>query len=135
MLSGRILALDPGEVRTGIAISDPGRTIARPYAIVESKTLIPDLKRIVEEEAVEEALFGVPKTLSGEIGFQARWVLDVLKGLTEALPEVRFVQWDERFTTRMARSGGGSRRVDDVAAAYMLQEYLDMRRGKHGTIQ
>jgi putative Holliday junction resolvase len=66
--------------------------------------------------------------LGGDVGFQARKVLDRLDALQSELPGVRFVEWDERLTTRMAvaeaKRGG---RVDHLAAARMLQEYLESR--------
>ena len=77
--------------------------------------------------------------MGGEVGFQARRVLDTLGALREEFPGVRFVEWDERLTTRMAitgaKTGGrerrgkkrGTRRVDHLAAARMLQEYLGAR--------
>jgi putative Holliday junction resolvase len=83
---------------------------------------------------VSEILVGVPKTLKGEVGFQARKVLDRLDTLKRELPGVRFVEWDERLTTRLAVAGMGARggkkragRVDHLAAARMLQEYLESR--------
>ena len=81
----------------------------------------------------------MPKTLSGEVGFQAGRVLERARELEGAFPGVRFVEWDERFTTRVARATmgpgkggrkrrrGGKERVDHLAAAAMLQEYLDRR--------
>ena len=92
------------------------------------------LGRLVREEGVSEIVVGVPKTLRGDLGFQAHKVLDRLDALREELPGVRFVEWDERLTTRLA--GAGSRgakhrekveRVDHLAAAQMLQEYLGSR--------
>ena len=74
--------------------------------------------------------------MSGEVGFQARGVLDTIAGLRREFPLVRFVEWDERLTTRMAVAGAGrkpgkrkGRRapVDHLAAARMLQEYLARR--------
>jgi putative Holliday junction resolvase len=123
-------------VRTGVAVSDPGRVIASPLAVVPSGELTDCLRRLVGEEGVSEVVVGVPRTLGGEVGFQARKVLDTLDGLKDEFPGVRFVEWDERFTTRLAaagsrgRRGGGKReasRVDDLAAARMLQEYLQTR--------
>ena len=123
-------------MRTGVAISDPERVIARPLEVVPSADLAGFLERLVREERVSEILVGVPRTLSGEIGFQARQVLDRLDALRNELPGVRFVEWDERLTTRMAaahtRSRGGEQRkkagrVDHLAAARMLQEYLGSR--------
>jgi putative holliday junction resolvase len=104
------------------------------------------LRTLLTEEGITEIVVGVPKTLSGEIGLQARRVLAELSTLRGEFPEVRFVEWDERLTTRLARSSpGGIRtgvrkggrpgrrkrvtkeRVDHLAAAGMLQEYLDRR--------
>ena len=90
------------------------------------------LGRLVDEEGVREVLVGVPRTLGGDVGFQARRVLARLDGLKSEFPGVRFVEWDERFTTRLAGSRGrkkGTVRVDHLAAARMLQEYLAAREG------
>lgn len=137
--TGKIAALDLGEVRTGVAISDPSRTIARPVEVVAAGELQKYLRGFIDEEGVEEILVGVPKTLGGEVGFQARRVLATLSDLRMAFAGVKFIEWDERFTTRMAVAGrGGGRgqkgrasgaggRVDHVAAARMLQEYLETR--------
>jgi putative Holliday junction resolvase len=121
-------------VRTGVAVSDPGRVIARPLEVVSSTGLSGFLGRLVREEDVSEILVGIPRTLDGDVGFQARKVLDRLDALKNELPDVRFVEWDERLTTRMAgaeaRSGKQRERagrVDDLAAARMLQEYLESR--------
>jgi putative holliday junction resolvase len=77
---------------------------------------------------------GVPRTLRGDVGFQARKVLDRLDALRKELPGVRFVEWDERLTTRLAgaRIRGEEKRknvgrVDHLVAARMLQEYLGSR--------
>jgi putative holliday junction resolvase len=123
-------------VRTGVAVSDPGGVIACPLEVVPSVELSDFLRRLVREENVSEIVIGVPRTLRGEIGFQTRRVLDRLDALKNALPGVRFVEWDERLTTRLAatnaKARGGRRgkktqrigRVDHLAAAQMLQEYL-----------
>jgi putative Holliday junction resolvase len=138
---GRVVALDLGEARTGVAISDPGGTLARPLEVVLSDQLAEYLHRLLAEESIEEVLVGIPKTLGGEVGFQAKRALDRLDTLRDEFPTMRFIEWDERFTTRLALSSpkrsrpGGRRkretkeRVDHLAAAGMLQEYLD-RRGK-----
>lgn len=95
------------------------------------------LLRLVREEGVSEIVVGVPKTLGGDVGFQARKVLDRLDALKDELPGVRFVEWDERLTTRLAGAGPRARRrgratmrsgrLDHLAAARMLQEYLGSR--------
>lgn len=147
---GRVAALDVGDVWTGIALSDTTRRIARPLEVVGSEGLKARIGSLASEDGVTEVVVGVPKTLSGETGFQARRVLDRLCEFQDEFPALRFVQWDERFTTRMAlrevgrgkgrvrsrkgKSGGRksagksvSGRVDHLAAAQMLQEYLESR--------
>jgi putative Holliday junction resolvase len=115
--------------------------------VVPSERLAGYLETLLADEGITEILVGVPKTLSGEAGFQAKRVLDKLDALKDEFPAVRFVEWDERLTTHVARSSpgvsrAGSRkggragrrkgketgeRVDHLAAAVMLQEYLDRR--------
>jgi putative holliday junction resolvase len=134
--------LDLGEAYSGVAISDPGGTLARPLEVMPSGRLEDRLRELFTEEAVAEVVIGVPKTLGGEVGFQAKWVLAKLDTLKSAFPTMRFVEWDERFTTRLAhsrdrqgrRKGGKRERVDHLAAAGMLQEYLDQR-GALGSAQ
>ncbi len=144
--SGRVVALDLGESYSGVAISDTGRSLATPLEVVPSKQLTEYLCMLLTEEGVTEVVVGVPKTLGGEIGFQAQRVLAVLSAFRDAFPAVRFVEWDERLTTRLVRSSrsgpkagfrsGGrlgrrkeraKERVDHLAAAAILQEYLDRR--------
>jgi putative Holliday junction resolvase len=115
-------------VRTGVAVSDPGGVIASPLDVIASGDLTDYLRRLVDEQDVYEVVVGVPRTLRGEVGFQARKVLARLDALQREFPGVRFVEWDERFTTRLAGSRGRrSVRVDHLAAAAMLQEYLRAR--------
>jgi putative Holliday junction resolvase len=120
-----------------VAVSDPGRVLASPLAVVPTGELSERLLRLVGEEGVSEVVVGVPNTLGGEAGFQARKVLDTLDALRHEFPGVKFVEWDERLTTRIAVAGtramrGGKKqrgavRVDDLAAARLLQEYLEMK--------
>jgi len=98
--------------------------------VVPSEDLSAYLRRLVDERGVYEVVVGVPRTLGGEVGFQARKVLARLDTLKREFPGVRFVEWDERFTTRLAGSRVGRKgavRLDHLAAAGMLQEYLDAR--------
>ncbi len=120
-------------MRTGVALSDPGRVLATPLEVVPTAELTGYLTRLFEREDVREVVVGMPKTLAGEVGPQARRVLDTLAGLRREFPDVRFVEWDERLTTRVAAAGAGAKkkgksvRVDHLAAAGMLQEYLAKR--------
>ena len=125
-------ALDLGEVRTGVALSDLGGVIASPLEVIPSGDLPAYLRRLVNERNVREVVVGVPKTLGGEVGFQARRILATLDALKGDFPGVRFVEWDERLTTRIAATGRlgkkKSVRLDHLAAARMLQEYLEAGR-------
>ncbi|MDQ3638102.1 MAG: Holliday junction resolvase RuvX [Actinomycetota bacterium] len=119
-----------------MALSDPGRVLATPLEVVPTADLTDYLRRLFEEQDVRQVVVGMPKTLAGEVGPQARRVLDTISGLRREFPEVRFVEWDERLTTRVAVAGSGGRagkkkgkrvRVDHLAAAGILQEYLARR--------
>lgn len=114
--------------------------------VIPSDRLVEYLETLLAEEPFSEVVVGVPKTLKGEIGFQAIRVLDKLEMLRGAFPTLRFVVWDERLTTRLVRSprsgtrsgrrkkGAAKERVDHLAAAAMLQEYL-YRRGTFETAE
>ncbi len=119
-------------MRTGVAVSDPEGVIASPLEVIPSGDLSGYLSRLVDEEGVYEVVVGVPKTVGGEVGFEARKVLAKLDALKTEFPGVRFVEWDERFTTRLGGGHGrtkGTMRMDHLAAAVMLQEYLRAREG------
>jgi putative Holliday junction resolvase len=130
----RVLALDYGAARCGCAISDPTGTLVRPLAAVEP----PDPEAIAELVSKEEAdrvVVGLPVTLAGEEGEQARLSRAFAEQLTELL-DVPVETYDERLTTRMAeqsaRSGARGDR-DSLAAAHLLESYLGSKqRGGEG---
>ncbi len=137
----RTLALDLGERRIGVAVSDPGGTIARPVGVIQRRSRAEDFAAIaalVAEHGAARVVVGRPLTLRGEVGPQARWVEDYARALAEALP-VPVELWDERYTTATAeeilatvRPPARRRRgdVDAVAAAVILQSFLDAQRAK-----
>jgi putative Holliday junction resolvase len=136
----RILGLDPGERRIGIAISDPTGTLAHPLQTLVRGSREEDFAAIaalVAEHDVELVVVGWPLSLDGTEGPQARRVARYTDALAACLP-VPVVSWDERFTTaaadeilRQIRGRKGRRRarargqVDAIAAAVILQSYLD----------
>jgi len=134
----RILAIDPGARRLGLAISDPSETIASPLGVIERsawKTDVQRLRKIVEDSAVGEIVVGRPLTMRGEVGAEAREAERFAAKLRAAL-SVPVVEVDERFSTvaaERAMRDAGSRaaqrraRRDAVAAALILQPYLDRR--------
>jgi putative holliday junction resolvase len=102
--------------------------------VVPSEGLTDYLRTLLAERGVGEVVVGVPKTMAGEVGPQARGVLATIAVLKREFPGVRFVEWDERLTTRMAVAGkrtgkkkGRRAPVDHLAAARILQEYLARR--------
>ena len=132
----RILAIDPGKVRVGLAICDPERRIASPLTTYTRKDAERDatfLKALIEEEAVGHLLIGLPVHLSGHEGEQAILARAFGKEL-EATTGVPVQFWDERFTTMHAETmlwDAGlthkrrKERRDRVAAQILLQSYLD----------
>lgn len=121
----KVLALDFGRARTGVAVSDPSGTIARPLEIVEragSEAGLARLAELVREEEAERVVVGLPLTLRGERGEQARETEAFIDALT-AIVEVPVESYDERFTTRLAQTAPGP---DDArAAAHLLSSYLE----------
>lgn len=128
----RSLGLDIGERRVGVAISDASGRIASPLAVVDAGDAT-SIARLVSEYEADEVVVGLPLSLDGTEGPQARAVREVADALARRLPvPVRF--FDERLSTAeaaraMAAAGVGSRKargkVDMVAAAVFLQTYLD----------
>lgn len=134
----RILGLDVGDVRIGVAVSDPLKIIARGLDFIKRTTVKEDveaIKELVDEHEVEEIVVGLPKMMSGEIGIQAQKVQDFAEAL-KAVIETPIVMWDERLSTvaatRVLIEANMSRKkrkkvVDKVAAVLILQGYLDSR--------
>jgi putative holliday junction resolvase len=122
----RVLALDYGAVRTGVAVSDATGTIARPLCVVRraaSADGLAELGSLVREHEAERILVGMPLTLRGERGAQAletEAFVEALRGMVDVPVET----YDERFTTALAARGGGESDEDARAAAHLLESYL-----------
>jgi putative Holliday junction resolvase len=123
----KVVALDFGSARTGVAVSDPTGTIARPLGVVEraaSEDGLERLARIVREVGAERVVVGLPLTLRGEHGAQARETDDFVEALRAAV-DVPVESYDERFTTGLAASVGSDDAPEDArAAAHLLSSYL-----------
>jgi len=123
----KVVALDFGTVRTGVAVSDPTGMLARPLAVVERAASDEGLRRlaqIVREEEAERVVVGLPLTLRGEHGEQARATERFVEAL-RAVVNVPVESFDERFTTTIAAAGGGEAPEDARAAAHLLTSYLE----------
>ena len=126
----RALALDYGAARTGVAVSDATGTLARPIGIVERAASEAGLDRVVALVAEHEAelvVVGLPLTLRGERGAQARETEAFVEALRARL-QVPVETEDERFTTSLARQTGGRAPEDALAAAHLLQGWLERAR-------
>ena len=122
----RILALDFGEARCGCALSDPTGTLATPIGAVPAPATrrgLRELVAIVRGNEVERVVVGLPLTLSGEEGQQARATREFVSRLEEVVA-VPVELYDERYTTRQAEQTGGGADADSRAAAHLLEAYL-----------
>lgn len=133
----RVVGIDLGSRRIGVATSDPAGILASPYEVVERGRSHADdhrrLAAIVEEVGAERVVVGLPLSLDGSTGKAAQLVLDEVEELREALP-VPVELYDERFTTvtahqnlmeRKMKADARRRVVDKVAAAVLLQAWLE----------
>jgi putative Holliday junction resolvase len=137
----RVLALDVGERRIGVAVSDPTGTLATPHSVIHRRSKAQDfatVARLAAELQAERVVVGLPLSLSGDVGPQARRVMRYAQALAQALP-VPVELYDERYSTvtadELLAEGGRKRRrtpIDAAAAAVILQEYLaDSKSQRH----
>lgn len=131
----RILSIDYGLKRTGIAVTDPLQIIATGLTTVESKMLIPFLKDYFSKEAVELIIIGEPKNWDDTDTHATPLVKQCIKELEKHFPAIPVKKVDERYTSKMAKDAmlemGMKKKdrrnkalVDEIAATIMLQEYL-----------
>ncbi len=125
----KVLALDYGSARTGVAVSDPTGTLARPLEVVENASAPAGLKHLAdlaEREGVEQIVVGLPVTLRGERGAQAEETEAFVSAL-RAVTAVPIESFDERFTTKLAEAQPSEAPSDAVAAAHLLSTYLEWK--------
>lgn len=128
----RILAVDPGDVRIGLALSDPGGTIARPLVVLQHSSRAKDaaaIHQVAIEHEAEMILVGIPLDAHGDVGPQARKVLRLAAAI-EAIGQIPVETWDESGSTQLAQRHRqkGRKDIDAVAAAIILQDYLDAKK-------
>lgn len=131
----RILCIDYGLKRTGIAVTDPLQIIATGLTTVDSHELIPFLKKYFQRETVELVIIGEPKNLDDSDTHATPLVKEIIKKLQKEFPQIPLKTVDERYTSKMARQAmldmgmkkkdrRNKRTVDEIAATIMLQEYM-----------
>ena len=121
------MALDYGSARTGVAVSDPTGTLARPLGVVEragTDAGLAELARLVRDEEIERVVVGLPLTLRGTRGEQATETERFVEALRTAL-DVPVELYDERFTTDLAEATAGTAPEDALAAAHLLSGWLE----------
>ncbi len=135
----RILAIDYGKKRTGIAVTDPMQIIAGGLDTVETKDLEAFLKNYLEREPVETIVVGYPKQLDGEDSENMKRISPFVNRLRKLYPELKIEMYDERFSSVLAHktilASGISKKarrdkalVDKISATIILQEYLEHTR-------
>jgi putative Holliday junction resolvase len=132
---GRILGIDPGTRRCGIAITDSDQTMAFPRpALSVDETLMAKIAQMVEEEAVVLIVVGRPISLAGDETASTEEADELYRAVRERVHHATVVQWDERLTTVEAKRSLGAAgmnernqrtHIDSAAAVIMLQHYLD----------
>ena len=131
----RILCIDYGGKRTGIAVTDPFQIIATGLTTVDSHEMISYLKKYFLQEEVELIIIGEPKNLNDSDTHATPLVKEAIKKLQKEFPLIPIKTVDERFTSKMAKQAmidmgmkkkdrQNKRTVDEIAATMMLQEYL-----------
>ncbi len=132
---GRILAIDYGRRRCGLAVTDPLRIVATALATVDTPQLIAYLKDYLSREPVDEIVVGLPTTMRGEPSDSMRYITPALGRMRKEFPDMRFTMWDERFTSTLAHRAmldagvkKSDRRdkgaIDRMAAVIILNSYL-----------
>lgn len=127
----KIVGLDIGDKWTGVAISDALGITARPLATVTTQDLLPYLKELIEEENIRTIVVGDPKTLKGTQSEQTKKVHGMVDELKKALPDITWLWWDERNTSKQAahliRPKNKEQKLSShaVAAALLLMGYLN----------
>jgi len=131
----RILCIDYGKKRTGIAVTDPLQIIATGLTTVDSPELISFLKKYFQQEEVELIVIGEPKNLDDSDTHATPLVNAIIKKLEKEFPKIPIKKVDERFTSKMAKQAmiemgmkkkdrRNKRTVDEIAATIMLQEFM-----------
>ncbi len=139
---GRILGIDYGRKRTGVAVTDPLQIVAGNLTTVPTHELMQFIKDYVAQECVERIVIGQPTQLNGEPSESMKYITPFVKRLRKELPDMPIDLYDERFTSTIAHQAmidGGMKksdrrdksRVDAIAATIILNDYLQSKYNQH----
>ncbi len=135
----RILSIDYGKKRVGMAVTDPGQIIATRLTTIPTHTIWDFLKEYFLKEKVETVVVGYPRQMNNEASEAVRYINPFLRKFQQVYPEIRLELYDERFTSKMAFQtmiDGGLKKkqrqnkemIDGISATIILQNYLEQRR-------
>lgn len=135
---GRIMGIDYGRKRTGVAVTDQLQIVANNLATVPTHTLMQFIQDYMAREQVERIIIGQPTQLNGEPSESMKYITPFVNRLRKELPDMPIVMYDERFTSTIAHQAmidGGMKktdrrdkaRVDAIAATIILNDYLQSR--------
>lgn len=133
---GRILALDIGRKRTGIAMTDPLRIIASPLETIPTHKVIDYLSELFRKETIDVLVVGYPRQMNNTLSEAVNYIKPVINSIKKRFPEIPVELADERFTSKMAMQAmidGGMKKkdrqkksnVDKISAAIILQSYME----------
>ncbi|MFH1121375.1 MAG: Holliday junction resolvase RuvX [Bacteroidota bacterium] len=139
---GRILAIDYGQKRVGIAVTDEDQIIATPLTTVHSKEIISFLKEYTRREKVELFVIGEPRQMNNQASESVKYIDPFVRLLIKSFPEIPVERVDERFSSLIARrtilQGGVKKKgrqnkslIDTISAAIILQSYLESKAAGH----
>lgn len=134
----RILAIDYGRKRTGLAVTDPLQIVANGLTTVATNELFEFLMKYIQKEDVERIIVGLPRQTSGEFSENMKYITPFVNRIKKALPEIPVEYYDERFTSVLAHKAmidGGLRKkdrqnkalVDEISATIILQGWMEAR--------
>jgi putative Holliday junction resolvase len=144
---GRILSIDYGRKRTGLAVTDPLQIVANGLTTLATCDLEPFLADYIPREGVEMVVVGLPRQMNGQMSESWRWIEPFLHRLRKLMPQLPIRLVDERFTSVLAqqvvRDSGIGRKtreknkglVDEVSATIILQTWMETRRGEEFPIK
>ncbi len=135
---GRILAIDYGRKRVGIAVTDELKMIANSLTTVHSKDIITFLKDYTEKESVECFVIGEPKQMNGKLSESEKFIKPFIKLLKKKFPDIKIERFDERFTSKIAvrtmidagikkKDRQNKALIDSISATLILQSYLESK--------
>ena len=141
----RILAVDYGQKRTGLAVTDPLQIIANGLDTVNSNDIVDYLKKYFIREDVELVVIGYPKQMNNSPSDAVRYVNEFIRKFEKNFPDIKYVLMDERFTSKMALQtmidGGVKKKqrrdkalVDKISATIILQSYMELKANSQNNI-